>query len=291
MVNYGHVFYPGLFGVHAPASGCDILATLIASMQSNSMCEDCVYRNEYENMIPSPISLNTSKRLYIALSMRSDDIFSYKYNPTHYIMNEVCMIVQTRVFDIGAEVPKQIHESQYDNQNHNHVKVREIIFSSHLAPTNLPHALYFGINDNDVYVLTEAEKKRIDRFKKKSVNDISFQQWLELNPLNKPIILCPTIDKDCHGLFTEALQFLYLSLLLQQTATASLDIIAQSIEAKFDSLLNHFAKQTWPVNFGREFIDENTPVPRSNTEYYIAMTTKSSFAYKIWSSFLKTVSI
>lgn len=180
------------------------------------------------------IKLNSKlKRLHIALMMRHDyetSLSKYKYSPTHIIFNELCMVVQICAFDVGIkewEIPQKIDIASFNSKNKYHVKVIEIAFGPYLSPFNRPIALYFDIQDEDIRVCTEQEKKRLDRTKKKLAKNMgkitltnqdkthasfSFDDFnSNYHPAipNKPIIVCSTFDKDCYDFVTKVLEESY----------------------------------------------------------------------------------
>lgn len=116
--------------------------------------------------------LSEAKRLSIALQMRHDysELYKYKYQHSHIIFDELCMVVQTCVFDVGSkegDSPKEIPLAAFDPKKPSHTIVREIAFGPPMSPTDRPLALFFDIHDSKVRQCTEQEMKRHRRTNRK----------------------------------------------------------------------------------------------------------------------------
>ena len=257
--------------------------------------------------------LTESKRLYIALAMRhnyTNALSKYKYNnPTHIIMNELCMIVQTVAFDVGTnvwDIPKRIDIADFDPANKFHTIVREIAFGPHLSPSDRPVALYFDIHDKEVHICTEKEIKRSDRTKKKlmmkkkqeaSLRSFSgtqspYPQGRDLpvsfdddnTNINKPFVVCVPMDCDCYDFVTELLRKCYsLSMRGIESKNKWYFQDLKESQEKFNNIKKHFNMHHLPVNMGRANVDKDTNVPKVDIEYNVS---SENDAGRIWDRFL-----
>ncbi len=213
------------------------------------------------------VKLNKLNRLHIALTMRHDyeaSLSKYKYSPTHIIFNELCMVVQICAFDVGIkewEIPQKIDIASFNSKNKYHVRAIEIAFGPYLSPFDRPIAIYFDIQDKEIRVCTEQEKKRLDRTKKKLAKDTgkttsltnqnkthassSFDDFnRNYHPAipNKPIIVCSAFDKDCYDFVTNVLEESY-SFQLQ-----SFKVIDNVMITRQEHLQNEEKKHCDPIN-------------------------------------------
>lgn len=155
-----------------PMNGVPQSTPIMTGAMMNPM-NDCSYQ------------LTESQKLQITLAMRHEfkDMGNiYKYQPTHKILNEICMLIQTKAFNVSHDTsPFNSHYDanthtdsvqiipvqQFDPLNPNHVIVREIAFGPLCSPNDRPLALWFNILDRDVQVCTVKERLRPKRTERK----------------------------------------------------------------------------------------------------------------------------
>ena len=110
-------------------------------------------------------------RLQVAIAMRHpyEATSVYNYQPSHKILNEICMLIQTKTFVIQKSNHKvmEIPKCEYDSANQNHIIVREIAFGPLCSPSDRPLALWFDIPDDDVEECTPKEILRLKRTERK----------------------------------------------------------------------------------------------------------------------------
>lgn len=139
--------------------------------------------------------------------------------------------------------------------------------------------------------------------------------------INKPFYVCIPRDQESYALVTEVLQNRLNILKSKMMTGSSIDdtvlslthqdyqekIVEKELERKFNALVKHFSMfHFFPVNDGRDIVDESTPLPALRENYNFPKTTKSmnqndynelqknkpwheSFKERIWDSFLKVV--
>jgi hypothetical protein len=296
----------------------------------------------------------------------------YEYKPTHIILDEMCMLIQTRYFSIAD--PKKVIEidhKKYNKNNHSHVIVREISFGKMYNPGLVhPLALWFHIDDDDVRECTIKEIQRHKRTKTKLNNKKkeasnadhiitpsthsssnshngdapSYAQIVQAknvdiilvstpdstsSSINKHIIpkrtsffdndqqhQCSTVEPPfiIHYPKDEASNELISSILTHRLHTlndsggnscsSSSSIInscrvlsENELQHRFESLKIHYSMFNWPVNEGREIVDETTLVPEVDTEYEVPTlpllketTGNDSYHTKIWKLFIEASS-
>lgn len=186
---------------HAPTTHPTTHPIPITTLTNANIC--CNYR------------LTESQKLQITLAMRHEfkDLDNiYKYQPTHKILNEICMLIQTKAFDVspsnghhssnnsseeyksldnGAnDTIKTIPVEQFDPINPNHVIVREIAFGPLCSPNDRPLALWFNILDRDVQVCTAKERLRPKRTERKLLDKKNLAS-LQCKLIPTPLVTTP----------------------------------------------------------------------------------------------------
>jgi hypothetical protein len=273
----------------------------------------------------------------------------YKYKPSHIIFNEMCMILQSRAFDISSSsnyntynehynqtTVHEINVNDYISTNENHLLVYDIAFglpgsntSSNVAnENNRARALWFRIEESDVKETLSHQRmnvkktnKELERLRKnqeeKDMNenevkdnnedvyschyrvpksfDVS-EEVYQNGFIEEPIIMTLPMDQDSFDLTTEVLKH-RLSILKESHVQTNVahhahDDALGHIQQKFESLKSHLAKTCfWPVNDGREKVDETTLVPKVDGIYSVPKSnTKFGFYNKLWESFVDCVS-
>jgi hypothetical protein len=263
----------------------------------------------------------------------------YKYKPSHIIFNEMCMILQTRAFDIICDGRKNINEhydnentvreidvSMYNRNNLNHVLVHDIAFglpgsnnsgvvvNGMTNENNRPRALWFNIQPEDIHLCTLQERmnykrtcKKLEKMKKmQEMRNDSARVYLNRHLTfdiseeayqngfaEKPIIMNLPMDHDSFDLTNAVLK--HRLSILKRSNQLDVDEELLRIEKKFNSLKSHLQKFCfWPVNDGREIVDDKTLVPEADDTYSVPIVrTKDEFTFhgKIWDSFVDCVSL
>ncbi len=263
----------------------------------------------------------------------------YKYKPSHIIFNEMCMVLQTRAFDVICDDRNNVNEhyasentvreidvNLYNRDNLNHVLVHDIAFglpgsnnsgvvvNGMTNENNRPRALWFNIQPEDIRKCTLQERmnykrtcKKLEKMKKMQQvkNDNSARGYFNRHLTfdlseeiyqngfaEKPIIMNLPMDHDSFDLTNEVLK--HRLSVLKRINQHDTDKELLRIKKKFNSLKSHLQKFCfWPVNNGRENVDERTLVPDTDDTYSVPIVTnKVEFAFhsKIWDSFLDCVS-
>ena len=301
----------------------------------------------------TPFLLNDAQRLSIALQMRHDfssALHKYKFSPKHKVFHEMCMIVQTKYFEVckNIESPREIPREMFDSKNEGHVVVREIAFGPLMSTEDRHLALWFDIDEQEVEECSEKEicryqrtkarlqkqkrRKQEDAMKKSSLPSMTFADMKETpnnsyraavlhgqnnngitrravptsfdddnsSTINKPFLLCTPKDEDSYHLVTDVLQNC-LDSLTSSSGTYSFEKITKKrleLSQRFYALMKHYSMFHFPINDGREHVDETTPNPDPRGEYRFPSTRSNrngaswheSLNRRVWESFLKTVS-
>ena len=268
---------------------------------------------------PRNASLITQyQRLQIAVEMCHDynDIkIVHQYEPTHKILNEICMLTQTKAFDISRPDIASLPLDEFNANNSNHVIVREIAFG---PLSDRPISLWFNILDKDVDTCTKKEKCRLKRTERqlsvKKSNMIATAQanasyadvtgghakFCRSSPISfddknhnveRSFDIYLPLDEDCYKLITATLNH-------QVKVTNSKSVCYKkelnSLQERFNAMKNHYNTLSWPINEGREIVNQNTLVPKIDTPYNIQESTTgkngSSYQAEIWNSFIQMTS-
>ncbi len=273
--------------------------------------------------------ISESQRLQIALSMRHDySIIKtvYRYQPTHKILNEICMLIQTKAFIVGNKSSNvaPLPLSDFCPNNPNHVIVREIAFGPLSSPSDRPLALWFNIPNDHVEECTPKEMLRLKRTERKLMDKkkiaaqkkvvvggslfsgratyaditgphsksycdvpISFE---DTNPnIEKKFDIYAPTDKISYELSSDILK--HRVNILTKDCGDNEDL--KHLKKRFYAMKYHFSNLSWPINEGREIVDRTTPVPRVDTQYTVPETTAGVKGYEAkmcWKSFANTLS-
>lgn len=277
----------------------------------------CKDNNEQYTCPPTkPQALTEVQRLQIALAMRHDfqDVSTtYKYSPTHKILNKMCMLIQTKAFNVKNTNVEHIPLENFVPTNPDHVIVREIAFGKLCSPDSPPLALWFNILD--VEECTSKEKMRPKRTERKLKdargdvpsslptyaqiikydNNASFRynpvSFSDENPrIERPFnIFCPK-DEESYNFVSTILHHrkdILENNFQQNESTYQKDNNFEKLEKTFWSLKRHFSLFHWPINEGREIVTEQTLVPNVESCYKIAAGTHH---HDIWQSFMHVTS-
>lgn len=242
-------------------------------------------------------TLSEIHKLAIALQMRGESDWMYKYCPQHVINNTLCMVIQKRAFYINKSGQAyRISLKNYKANNPRHVLVQYVslpvflsfaITKTHKRPFRFPltpsselafgpdsdptvHgvALYFNISESDVVQCTPQQAKRF-RWKKNTNNLASNFDYRECFKMIRPY------DRDAYELATsimrhrwEVLKAERLSILNSRfEAIDRLDKEKELLKSTFLAYKRNWINWYWPVSNGRQIVDDDTPVPPVDTEY------------------------
>ena len=250
----------------------------------------------------------------------------FKYHPTHIIFDEMCMLVQTRTFNLTKD--NSVHEISSEEFNPSvphHVIVREISFGPLFCPNERPPALWFNILDDYVTKCTLQQIRRNKRTKRqlssKQVkhHKLDYQSGSN-NPhlcyadalknsnkrgfywpipksfddishgIEKPFFVIKPTCEDAYNLVTDIL-INRIDTLRQPHASANgiLMLEEERLRQRFNSLQRHYSLFHWPIHDGRDRIDDDTPVPPSVTKY-LAPSKYRHFRHT-WNEFINNVSL
>lgn len=243
-------------------------------------------------------------KLQIALAMRGDSNWFFKYSPQHVIHDELCMVLQKSAFRITPNMEAiQIPPQTYNSQNSNHIIVHELAFGPDSEPSVRGVALWFNISEGDVLECTAQQAKRF-RFKrtlKKDEKVASVFDSLENFSMIRPR------DSQSFDLATAIIKH-QLSVLQAERISNMKDRYDSLKELKeqenfllenFENLRRHWFAWGWPINKGREHVDKTTEVPSVDGEYVMPDSLETmppgeeetlslgSEVQRIWVSFLE----
>ena len=266
---------------------------------------------------PSSIKAKSKKpevaehhKISIALQMRGDSDFQFKFRPQHIIFDELCMVLQQRAFrlikDCVVEIPMDIFNSHSVKDI---VTVREIAFGPDCDPSIRGVGLWFNISEKEVTLCTPQQAKRYrwkSRGSLKQKDQAHKTTLLSMFDTRDSFVMIRPMDNDAYQLTTAMLAHRLKVVLAGRTAMISERSTALSeladkencLKARFDKYRLHWKSWKWSVAEGRETaVDEHTPVPKVDDEYipYLLLTDyntsqnlKATFTVDIWQHFAET---
>ncbi|KAI2506585.1 zinc finger protein [Fragilaria crotonensis] len=196
--------------------------------------------------------LDEHHRVSIALQMRGGSNFQFKFRPQHIVYDELCMVLQKRVFRLTNDEAVEIPFNMYNVRSTKDVLVREIAFGPDWDSTVRGVGLWFEISESDVTVCTPQQAKRF-RWKRGVNNKKQGRD-------------------DTTGLCSVASKF----------------DDPQSVETCFDGLVRAWKNWTWLVSEGRDKVDDSSVVPFVDACYKpISKDVDSNVltVNKVWESF------
>jgi hypothetical protein len=273
----------------------DLYDLICNSTASDDASTTGTLSNNYRTKNASP-RLEEHHKLSIALQMRGGSNFSFKFRPQHIIYDELCMVLQKRAFRLTREEAVEITLSMYNYRSHQDVLVREIAFGPDWEPTVRGVGLWFGIADSDMTLCTPQQAKRY-----------RFKRGLNKKTTKKETILWSTVsrfdtsdsfamirpsERDAYGLSSAILDHRLAvlkagripNLCEQAMALERLEMKRQSLEECFNGMLRGWNTWAWPINEGRDHVDENTPVPSVDSAYKASNKETADIA-NIWEAF------
>ena len=255
-------------------------------------------------------TLSELHKLSIALQMRGAPGWMYKFRPQHVIFSSLCMVLQKRAFrlDKGSQAI-EIPLTSYNSKCSTHVLVREIAFGPDSDTTVRGVALWFNIPESEVGECTVQQAKRF-RWKKGPKQD---ERNLE-NAHNKIFdsrecfFMIRPHDKDAFDLTTNILKHRLQTVEHERKRSLSdrfeaLKILQKEKEALCKTFRNqrrHWISWQWPINTGRQTVEDDTPVPSIDGPYQ-PLVDRDNFDFdgedtpvagnaiqSIWDSFVST---
>jgi hypothetical protein len=239
----------------------------------------------------------------------TDPDWQYKYRPQHVVHDELCMVLQKRAFRISLNENNSKNDSNkaiasvassissvaeiplysYNPRSANHILVHEIAFGPDSDPTIRGVALWFNIADEDVSVCTPQQAKRF-RWKKNGVNPMVTTSTGDKNAGATPgkpsifdsgtierFVMIRPHDDAAFRLVTDILRF-RLSVLkrdrmsnMKERFEALEKLKKQEVwlKERFENQRRSWLQWAWPVNCGREHVDDTTPVPPVEGPYLL----------------------
>jgi hypothetical protein len=208
--------------------------------------------------------------------MRGQPEWMYKYRPQHIVFDTLCMVLQKRAFRLEKSgEAKSIAFNQYNPNNSQHVLVREIAFGPDSDPAIRGVALWFNIPEHEVAECTPQQAKRF-RWKKNPKNDEQRTgSKASVFDARECFIMIRPHDRDAFEFATDILDHRYktvkaegLSTLRERFETLKdLRKEKDQLQETFCHSRRHWITWEWPINNGRQKIDDDTPVPPVEAEY------------------------
>jgi hypothetical protein len=212
------------------------------------------------------------------------------------------MILQKRAFRLSIDDAVEIPLSMYNARSAKDILVREIAFGPDCDATVRGVGLWYCIPESDVTVCTPQQAKRF-RWKrgvsnKKQGRDDSTMihsvaskfDYRESFPMIRPS------ECDAYDMSTRMLVHRLAVLKAERIpniceraiALEGLETKLACIEEYFNGLARSWKSWTWPVNEGRDKVDNNSTVPSVDANYKPTGTSadiQRAAVFKIWESF------
>jgi hypothetical protein len=226
---------------------------------------------------------NPLVKIQIALQMRGDSEWQYKYRPQHIIHDELCMVLQKRAFYVTENLEvTQIPYSSLKSGHPNHIVVLELAFGPDSDPTVRGVALWFTIREEDVVMCTPQQAKRF-RWKRSIKKDDDEHH----SPDNKA---APSVfdsvdsfamirphDSAAFDLVSDMMKHRLSvmqaeripSMRERHSELCRLDVQKEALQRHFKNQKHDWCVWEWPTNKGRKQVDNRTPVPKVNGQYTV----------------------
>lgn len=329
--NFAHSHYGHPFGKGVEMNDWQGFYDEITQRKNAAVKSSCIsspFVSTSSSSWSSPRFLTEYQRVQIALTMRHEyeDLNKvYKYRPTHKILNEICMLIQTKVFDVKNATVLEIAVDQFDPVNPDHVIVREIAFGKLCSPNDRALALWFNILDGDVEECSAKERLRPKRTERKLLDKKNQDKEKIIKPVapakvtyaqiigksnNRVTRYVPTSFDDDHPSMEKQIHIFcpkdeISHKLVSAIMKHRLDVLHKNsfeqtdssihgeefkrLEQIFISIQRHFSTFHWPVNEGRKEVDENTLIPAVDTKYEVPNDGNGNH-HGLWNSFVDTTS-
>ena len=246
------------------------------------------------------VVLQEHHKLSIALKMRGGSNFHFKFRPQHIIYDKICMVLQKRAFRLteedAIEIPVNMFRPSLD------ILVREIAFGPDCDSSVPGVGLWFTIDESDVTVCTPQQAKRY-RWKRgtfKKYNETEEEEKhsthssrsYELDKQCSFTMVRPS-EEDAYSLSTAILDHRLAVIKAERIPNIcekaiELDRLEQqrlTLKDHFNGMVRGWTNWSWPVNKGREKVDDTTAVPPVDGCYEVTKI-QSTAVTRIWESFV-----
>jgi hypothetical protein len=240
------------------------------------------YTYRPQHVVHEELCMVLQKRAFRVISNEHGD--SGRRDDTYHDKPPLSMTTATAISSV-VEIPLAL----YNQRLTNHVLVHELAFGPDSDPSIRGVALWFNILESDVTVCTPQQAKRF-RWKKNGVNPVTQvggNNSTSEAPVKPSIFDTGTIDSfqmirphddSAFRLVTDMMKHRLAVLKRERLSNMKERFDAlQKLQRQEDWLKERFANHrrswlhwAWPVNRGREHVDENTPVPPVEGPYIIS---------------------
>lgn len=250
------------------------------------------------SIFSSPTSIMSTRRKYHS-----------EYMGTHFIYGEMCMVRMVQAFDISTNphVTMLNHPSLYDPDNKHHVIVHELAFGMNMDTQKRTSGFYFNLPMDQFHSCTREDEVKYNR----KVGQISwnFSATVAKNVPSGNFGLEEHLRKyPCFPIYyilDEDLMMFIEKLMKHKLTSYHVSDDAGILEyqkhhnmykRQYDSVQKYFIRNAWPVNEGREVVDDDTPVPPADSLYNIRVNKNHEntdfpweFNRQIWESFVRNM--
>ena len=222
----------------------------------------------------SAAKLSYSQRLHIACLVarhKGQQLTSFKYRPTHVIRDNLCMIVQKRVFRTdrpGSNSPMEEVEStshhKYSSWSEQLFVVRELLFDHPNSSKDVQHSHGLWINTPSE-IISEANLARIKILSKNNKKKIVGKPLYDAHE-ERPFYLFSSTNPDVQELIISVLWYMC------QKSFSPLHDVTVEVETKlmnkFNSLARSIKASHWPVGEKRDASElAKIPIVPIDVEY------------------------
>jgi hypothetical protein len=218
-------------------------------------------------------TLSEVHKLSIALQMRGGSGWMYKFRPQHVVSDTLCMVLQKRAFRLEKSgTATSIPLAGYSPTNPKHVLVRELAFGPDSDPSVRGVALWFNIPESEVAVCTPQQAKR---FRWKKAGPDTVPERSAIFDTRECFIMIRPHDPDAYELATRILGHRFDTVQAESFSSLSkrFDSLKELTKEKeqlcqdFQNQRRHWISWAWPMNTGRQTVDDDTPVPSVDGKY------------------------
>jgi hypothetical protein len=254
---------------------------------------DSVWIDTSSSLRQRNLAIHPICKLQIALALRGDSEWLYKYRPQHMIYEELCMVLQKRAFRLTksskqsdvVDTAVEISLKAYSPRLQTHVLVHELAFGPDQDSSVRGVALWFNVDEVQVVECTSAQAKRFRwkrGIKKENTNETgkgnktkpSNAKSSTFDHLDNFLMVRPH-DEDAFNLATDIMKHRLAFLTKERMSSMkdrfealnALEIEKKALQQRFENIRRHWKSWAWPVNSGREIVDKRTPVPSIDGKY------------------------
>ncbi len=98
-----------------------------------------------------------------------------KYKPGHFVYGKLCMIAQTKAYDIGNDSAVEIPLVQAKQDDPNHITVYELVFAHNLSGDDIAPSLWFNIPPTEITECSHKEQLKYNRKKARAKDVLHIQ--------------------------------------------------------------------------------------------------------------------